>query len=472
MSASVTPFFFGRLNSNRLLLSNQTGAFHIAEESTVESLVQDKPTNLDNLERLELEAKGFIVPSAIAEEALSHHAHTLAKRYQIASRHTPYFIVVPTLRCDHNCSYCQVSRAHIHATQYDMSERTIAATVDHILTSTRRDQAFKVEFQGGEPLLAFESVRAIILGISALRNQASFVVCSALGPLNSSLLQELRRLDTHLSVSLDGPETTHEPNRGLPKKKLNHDVSAAIRTVLDQFGHSAISCLATVTRRSLEDPIGIADLYYELGLDSLYVRPISPYGFASLPDPTLDYSAGEFGTFYRKLLDRVVELNQRRLFVEENALIHLQKIFQPEASGFIDLQTPASYALGVRVIDYDGSIFGSDESRMLYRTTKEAALCLGNVCNGEPNFASSPATINLLKDTFIAASPGCDLCVYQPYCGSDPLHHLATQGDPVGNKAKSTFCAYQRTIFGILFELLDEAGVHAEVFSRWLALRG
>lgn len=73
----------------------------------------------------------------------------------------------------------------------------------------------------------------------------------------------------------------------------------------------------------------------------------------------------------------------------------------------------------------------------------------------------------LLEDTFTCVMPGCDECVYQPFCGADPLYHLSTQGDHVGNKALSNFCKLQRALFDQLFELIDRADAR-RVFETWL----
>ena len=100
------------------------------------------------------------------------------------------------------------------------------------------------------------------------------------------------------------------------------------------------------------------------------------------------------------------------------------------------------------------------------RFTKNSELISDNVYNTH-NKIISPIEINLLSDTFLSSTPGCDECAYQPYCGADPLYHLATQGDHVGNKAISDYCKLQRYLFDYFFELLNDTS-RKEILLKWL----
>jgi len=73
---------------------------------------------------------------------------------------TALHMVVPTLRCNSNCRYCQVSRKDVSADHVDMSKATAKKVVDLIFKSP--SPAIKIEFQGGEPLLNFTIVRYIV----------------------------------------------------------------------------------------------------------------------------------------------------------------------------------------------------------------------------------------------------------------------------------------------------------------------
>ena len=73
---------------------------------------------------------------------------------------TPLHIFVVTLRCEHSCPYCQVSRRSADKALYDMSEDTARRALDVAMSSP--PPAIKIEFQGGEPLLNFGLIKSIV----------------------------------------------------------------------------------------------------------------------------------------------------------------------------------------------------------------------------------------------------------------------------------------------------------------------
>ena len=60
----------------------------------------------------------------------------------------------------------------------------------------------------------------------------------------------------------------------------------------------------------------------------------------------------------------------------------------------------------------------------------------------------------------------------RPYCGADPVFHVATQSDPVGHRPTSEFCQRQTGLFRLFFELLAGRDPDAlRVFLSWLTRR-
>ena len=184
----------------------------------------------------------------------------------------------------------------------------------------------------------------------------------------------------------------------------------------------------------------------------------------------MQYSAEEFFEFYKIALEKIIDLNTERLFVEEMTSIHLKNIFRVGELGFLDLKSPAGYLMGAMVFNYNGDIFGSDEARMLWESTKSPELVLGNIDDDFNSIFMNKHAISVISDTFIGTTPGCDECAYQPFCGADPLFHLATQGEPIGDKSKSFFCKLERMIFDHLFTIYKNSPDKMEVFKKWLSL--
>ena len=73
---------------------------------------------------------------------------------------TGLHIFVVSLRCEHSCPYCQVSRQSDDKLTFDMSCDTAEKALELVFRSP--SPAIKIEFQGGEPLLNFPLIRFVV----------------------------------------------------------------------------------------------------------------------------------------------------------------------------------------------------------------------------------------------------------------------------------------------------------------------
>jgi uncharacterized protein len=106
------------------------------------------------------------------------------------------------------------------------------------------------------------------------------------------------------------------------------------------------------------------------------------------------------------------------------------------------------------VYNYDGDVYATDEARMLAEM-KDFTFRIGNVLKDRrSDIFTSPAFVNLLQASCNQSLPGCSDCAFQPYCGSDPVFHHATQGDMFGRRATSGFCKRNMSVIEYIFSLL------------------
>ena len=232
------------------------------------------------------------------------------------------------------------------------------------------------------------------------------------------------------------------------------------------MGNNSISAISTVTKQTMEDSLAFVNSYLDLEFNSIFIRPLNLLGFA-YQNNNEQYDAQTFFEFYEKCLEYIFEINSTKLFIEENMLIYLKKIFRPLTNNYLDMQSPSAYMNGVLVFNYNGLIFGSDEARMLWEMTKLDSLVLGDI-KAKKYYFDNEANINILTNSFIEMNPGCNDCSYVEYCGNDVFYHLATQGDMIGNKSFSFYCQLQILIFNYIFELLDSNSKNKEVLYKWL----
>ncbi len=454
---ALMPFRFARLPGRQeVLLTNEVGEFAFVADADLRALVAG---TLDRGAPAydELASRHFLAegnPGAVTR--------MLAAKYRTrksALRGGPALhLFVTSLRCDHSCAYCQVSRQSPDKSRYDMSPATARAAVDRMFEVA--SPALTVEFQGGEPLLAFDRIRQVT-DLVLERNQAekrdvSFVVTSTLHQLDAGMLAFFRQHGFKLSTSLDGPAWLHDANRPTPGRDGHARTLAGIALAREWLGDAQVAALTTLTRRSLDHPEAIVDHYVENSFRSVFLRPLSPYGFAVRAERRIGYGTADFLAFYRRAFAHILRLNREGTRIDEAyAAILLTHILSPFPTGYVDLRSPAGAGLGVLVYNYDGSVYASDEGRMLAEMG-DTTFRLGSVHQPWQELAGSDAMATILGAGVAEALPGCADCAFLPYCGADPVHALATQGDPVGHRPTSAHCAKHTGIFQMLFDYLAD----------------
>jgi sulfatase maturation enzyme AslB (radical SAM superfamily) len=110
------------------VLVNLVGEYVVTTRSAVVDLVKRSLKPDDRL-YLELKAKHFLQDSDsdIAPDLL---ALKLRTRMQPLADFTSLHMFVVSLRCEHSCPYCQVSRQSDDKLAFDMSESTASRSVD------------------------------------------------------------------------------------------------------------------------------------------------------------------------------------------------------------------------------------------------------------------------------------------------------------------------------------------------------
>jgi len=470
-SLSPLPFFFRKIEPlGRVVITNLCGSHAFVNSiDDVDNIINGNCDIIKSELKEELRAKSIVA----SEDEYSMRAAMVGSKFASILNSNivapSLFLVVPTLRCDHNCHYCQVSRAPISKKGVDLQTESISKIIDIIHAIPNTD--IKIEFQGGEPLLAFSYIKEFIIKAEERLSdrRVEFVICSALGPISNKIIEWISEHNIIISTSLDGPAEVHVENRPAIDFGSYENTVNQIANIQSTLGKDKIGCLTTITKKSLSYPREIVKEYFQIGLEGVFIRPLSPFGFASQTWTNIGYSSEEYFKFYKSALDFIIDLNDERLFVEESALIHLRKIFRATEIGFMDLKSPSGYLMGAMVFNYDGNVFGSDEARMLWESTKAEELVLGSIDSDVIDLLTNNNAIELLSDTIICTSPGCDECAYQPFCGADPLYHLATQGDHIGDKSKSFFCQLEQLTFDHLFTLYQSSDRAKKVFDKWLS---
>jgi uncharacterized protein len=463
----LLPFRFASLGGGRYLATNEAGQFITLDRDTLEAFVRHDLCASSAI-YADLKSRHFLIDedSDVALELLA-----LKVRTKLAglSDFTALHIFVVSLRCEHSCGYCQVSRRGVGAADFDMKKDTADRALDFVFRSP--SPAIKIEFQGGEPILNFPMVQYIVEATERrniiAKRQVEFVIATNLAVITSEMLDFCHEHNILISTSLDGPQDLHNRNRPRPGGDSYQRTIEGIQRARAALGKDRVSALMTTTLASLDRVRDIIDEYVAQDFTGIFLRPLSPYGFAIKTKWHAAYDTDRWLQFYFDGLDYVLELNRAGVrFKERYAGAILAKMLTPFQPGYVDLLSPA--AIGVRAIvyNYDGGIFASDEARMLAEMN-DKTFRLGNVhCDSYEDVFTSEALLSPLEESYAGSAPMCSDCAFEPFCGADPVFHHATQGDYVGKKPLSPFCRRNMAIFKNLINRMEDNETR-RVFLQW-----
>lgn len=465
----LNPFLFRKnTRNNKIFISNQLGGWSfLRNEADLYTLIAAPSESID-AERLQ--SKGFL--SGDGESDLYERAaeSKITQRFSRLCGKPSLVMVVPTLRCDHTCKYCQVSRAPISSAAHDI--QLSPQEVANFITRTAAKR-FKLEVQGGESLLALEFIYKLV-GLLREMREISFevVLCTALGPaIDDVFIDWCREESVQLSVSFDGfldlhsklrihSENGDSASRFLEQRRKLEDASLSER----------ISYVSTLTREALQrGPRAYIDACLSVGITRIYTRELSEYGFASTTKSNLGYSLEDYINFMERYLDELIAMHNRNEdFFDYTFSLYLTKLFSPNASGHMDTMSPAGYATSGFLLNYDGRVFGSDEARMLYESTKNERLTIGRLTNSGFELAEDVFHRRLLAESFLETSSICSTCAYLPFCGLDPIATLNQQGDLVGFKKELSQCKLTIGMLDLITERYESGQLTNEMVSSWM----
>ncbi len=353
---------------------------------------------------------------------------------------------------------------------HTMTREDLHAACDSIFESG--SPSLTVEFQGGDPLLRFDLVREAIERIQDRNRregrQLRFVIASTLHQLDEVMCEFLAEHKVLLSTSVDGPAALHNRNRPIPGHKSYERTLSGIDLARRVLGKNAVSALMTTTKASLEFPEAIVDEYVKLGLNDIFIRPLSSYGFAKRNQHILGYSPEQFYSFYARALDRVLYWNLQGVELREvYASIILNKILSPFDAGYVDLQSPTGAGQSVLVYNYDGYVYPSDEARMLAETG-DVSLRLARIGAPLKEIAASEVQRWLIASSLTEERGGCRDCAYQVFCAPNPVDAQAQYGNMDAPVLETEHCQRHQWLFDYFFDAIRHGSdAQMDLFHAW-----
>ena len=375
-------------------------------------------------------------------------------------------IFVLTRQCNQQCVYCQAS-ANVNKAE-QMSVETARKAVDIALQSPSKYLTF--EFQGGEPLLNFETLKYIVeyTELHKKDKEVEFTVVSNLLVLDETKLDFLQDHNVGISTSIDGDETLHNKNRPAANTNVFRAVSDKISLIQNRGLN--ISAIETTTRFTFSAHRALIDQYVKFGLNQIFIRPLTPLGIAGDNWDLIGYTAEEFVEFYQKCFAYLIEVNQSGyLLAEGHATMFLKKILGNSSGNYMELRSPCGGAIGQVAYYYNGKIFSCDEARMLSEMG-DNSFQIGNVeTDNLGSIISSPICKLISEASCLEGLTSCNECVFNPYCGTCPIISYAKYGTLYPGRMKEYRCEiYKGMITTIFSYILKNDPEINSIFESWI----
>jgi uncharacterized protein len=400
-----------------------------------------------------LESTGHIVTASNSLKVFGDLSTWLRGTYEGPGLH----IVVPTRRCNLNCTYCHMYPQPVDArrSDTDLQPETIPYIARFILSSPR--SRLCVEFQGGEPFLNFPSVVQTIEEITRLNASAgkeiSFSIVSNLMVVTDDQLKYCQATNVGISYTLNGPEPVHDLFRITRNGSGSHEI---VMRKLDHIrstfpGVLARSPLCVITDETMSQLRELVQYYYDLGFRDVGIIPLKNLGNAL---GRASFDMRKYIPHYLGLLEYIYDKNKapHHGYSERIVKLALMKILGSVNPLFVDWRNPIGYVSNCIVYDSDGEILPVDEARSL-----RDVFTLGNVKDTTYDELirrrSSFQTVNLsIRDR----DPVCRECTYNPYCGVSPVLHYAKTGRLSPEPHVSDECLLILAVFDWIFHKINE----------------
>ncbi len=324
-----------------------------------------------------------------------------------------HVMIIPTLRCTSNCSYCWSSEKNAPV----MSLETIKEMIKWL--KNFRDDPVTFTFHGGEPLLAgidFYRKALPLLSQCLSHMKPAFAMQTNLWRITPELAQILAEYDIPIGSSLDGPKELNDLQRGegyYEKTMRGYEIAKA---------HGLkVSFICTITSYSIRFKEDIFNFFLENGL-TLKLHPALPSLRDDKPEKwALDPE--EYGKLLIYLLDKYLQ-NMGR--IEIMNLDHLCKsVFTGRGTicTFVDCMGD-TFAIGPK-----GNIYPC------YRFVDMPKYVMGNVYDHptKQELAQSYAW-KLMHEFKEYVDQECSECAYINFCrGGCPYNAIVpTQGEIKG----------------------------------------
>lgn len=457
-------FFNFKPVKNKILLTNDMGQFVFVDQSEFKDIMAKKIQPNSELYNRLIEKNIIYEENDVIYSNDSRYALREIKNHVNSA--TALHIFVVTTACNMSCIYCQANNG-IETPHMFMTKEIAKKSIDLALQSPEKSLDF--EFQGGEPLLNFEIIKYMVKYTE--ENKGTHIirynVVTNLTLITDEILFFFKEHEFGISTSLDGPRELHNQNRKFREGNGTYNtVVNSIKRIQKKGIH--VGAIETTTKYSLNYPKELVRIYAAMGFDSIFIRPLTPLGKATVNWDEIGYTPEEFLVFYKKAVEEVIRINKTEQYMKESHASILLKRMSGQFVNYMELRSPCGAGIGQLAYYCDGNVFTCDEGRMLYEMGDDT-FWLGNVEeNTYLKIISNSVCKTVCSASILESIPSCCDCVYQPYCGICPVVNYAATGDVLEKEPRSYRCKIYTGLLDYLFsKMLENDTEIVKILDSW-----
>jgi len=466
-----TWFFRFKKFWNDYLITNDIGKYSFLTKEEFGNFIAWKILKWDKYDEL---LRNKFIKNTNYENDMSL---AFAKKNEFLAYGPSLHIIVVTLRCNHKCQYCHAAVAPMSAKEMDMTKETAKKVIDTIFYTS--NPSLTIEFQGWEALVNWDVVKYIIeyseIKAAHLNKNLNFALVTNLTLMDEEKLKYLLDHNIWLSTSLDWDEETHNFNRTFKDGNSFEKVTYWIKRINDEYAKRWIDqkiwALLTVSKKTLPKYKEVIDTYVWLWLNSIFLRPLNPYGFAAADLEKLWYEPKDFLEFYEKSMAYILELNKKWIdFRESLSSIYLSKILTDKDPNYLDERSPCWACIWQVAYNFDWKIYSCDEWRMLWRMWDDNFLMAEVEEWWEETYKKmieSDTTKIMVQASTLDWLPGYNDSVYKTYIWVCPIHSYKVSGNIISNYSKDHKRILDYKVLDFLFENL-RIEENKKIFESWL----
>lgn len=269
------------VNGKQILYNTYSGHIMEMNDTNIHYMLDSDLVNINSEKMASYLKLGFIVDSDVNEDDIIDE---LRKKHIVESE-TLYLYLLPTEECNFRCVYCYEQFKHVW-----MHKRIQDSIIEYVRQNIKKYKYLRVEWFGGEPLLALDIVEYMSAQLINICRENSVIYYAAMTTnaytLNLNTFKKLIRCKVRsYQITIDGLRETHDRQRCLANG--NGTFERIIKNLIDIKNNVKTNVLditlrVNISKSILQNIYSVIDYFNEtLLVDkrfNLFLKLVGDYG--------------------------------------------------------------------------------------------------------------------------------------------------------------------------------------------------